>query len=250
MSAIPVGERRFEIGRVVERTFSVIGRNFVAFYLLTLILSSLPTVVAEALSEAYRDGAAFGLASSLASLAIYLLNFITSLLVQGAVVWGAVADLNGRKAGLGELFRQGAQRALPVLGVSIVMGLATGLGLVLFLVPGLILATVWCTAVPVTVIERPKGLAALSRSADLTRGSRWAIFGLLMLYVVLALIEVTIAATLGRLIGATGPAYIVIVALIDALVVLVGAVGGAVLYVELRAAREGVAPETLASVFD
>ena len=35
----------FDIGRVIQRTFGVIGRNFVPFLLLTLLFKTVPAVV-------------------------------------------------------------------------------------------------------------------------------------------------------------------------------------------------------------
>jgi hypothetical protein len=57
---------------------------------------------------------------------------------------------------------------------SIVAG--AGIGIVLFLAPGLFLLTVWSVAAPVVVLERPGGLRALRRSRLLVRGNRLRVF--------------------------------------------------------------------------
>jgi len=248
MTAVPVGVRSFDIGRVIQRTFSVAGRNFVAFYLLTVLLSSLPNVIATTVFQV-RPGGLPSLTSVLVGGAIGMIGFITSLLVQGALVWGTIEDLNGRKPALGELLSHGLNRALPILGISLLFGMAAGFGFVLFVVPGLILLTMWAVVVPVTVVERPPGLGAFGRSAALTRGSRWAIFGLALVYLIVAGIVSSVAKVMA-LVGMSTFGSVVIISLINAATVMVGAVGGAVLYAELRASKEGIEPDALASVFD
>jgi hypothetical protein len=254
MATTPLSMRRFEIGRVVEQTFSVIGRNFVAFYLLALILGALPSTIAETASDAYKDGADFSAAQSLLAALSGLIGFVTSLLVQGALVWGAVADLNGRKPALGELLRHGLHRAVPILGISIVMAIGILFGLLLFIVGGVFLLILWCVAVPVTVLERPPGLEALSRSAALTKGCRWSILALLLVYGLISVLILVVLGFIGGIATLVGGLSLVLttalLALSSAAVILIGAVGGACLYVELRSVKEGVEPETLASVFD
>jgi hypothetical protein len=250
MTAIPLGERRFEIGRVVERTFSVLGRNFVAFYLLALALGAVPNALVNWMARGVMAGG-LGPSRLLMIGLAGLVGGVCGLLVQGALVWGTVADLNGRKANFGELLQQGLSRALPILGVSIVLALGVALGFVFLVVPGLILVTMWAVVVPVTVVERPAFLGAFSRSAALTRGSRWAIFGLLVIVVIISSIIGGVAGAIGAVaLSATSPLFYLVLAVVNALSVLVGAVGGAALYVELRAVKEGVEPETLARVFD
>ena len=56
-------------------------------------------------------------------------------------------------------------------GASILAGIAIGIGLVLVLVPGLYLITIWCVIVPVIVLERAGTGAGFSRSQQLVK--RW-----------------------------------------------------------------------------
>lgn len=247
MAAVQLGTRRFDIGRVVERTFGVSSRNFLPFYLMTVVLS-LPNMVANLVLQ--RTPGALPSATSIMLAGVAgLIGLVTSLLVQGALVWGTVADLNGRRASFSELMSHGLNRALPILGISIVLAFAVFAGMILLIVPGVILLIMWSVVVPVTVVERPPGLGALGRSAALTRGSRWAIFGLAIIYVIAASVFSGVAGALGIMLGSR-QLMIIVISLINGVAVMVGAVGGAVLYSELRASKEGVEPETLAAVFD
>lgn len=62
------------------------------------------------------------------------------------------------------------------------------LGFMLLLIPGLILMCLWSLVVPACVLERLGPLSSLSRSARLTKGYRWPVFGLILLTVIAGLI--------------------------------------------------------------
>jgi len=114
----------------------------------------------------------------------------------------------------------------------------------------------WCVAVPVYVAERPGIIESFGRSAELTRGNRWRIFALFVLYVVVLIILEAVLGLFGtasRLVaGGAIPAYqaLGLTPLLSVASGLVGTVGGAVLYVELRRVRDGVGPAGLAAIFD
>ena len=46
------------------------------------------------------------------------------------------------------------------------------------------MATAWIMAVPAQVVEQPGVFGAIGRSADLTRGHRWPIFGLMIIFAI------------------------------------------------------------------
>ena len=93
------------------------------------------------------------------------------------------------------------QAARPAVGrvalVSIVAGIGIAIGLVLLIVPGLYLLTIWCLVVPVVVLEGAETFAALGRSRELVRGHGWQVFGTLVLvFIVLLVVGVAISLLL------------------------------------------------------
>ena len=56
-----------------------------------------------------------------------------------------------------------------------------GLGLVLLIVPGLYLITIWAVIIPVIVLEQSGVMASFGRSHQLVRGRGWHVFGTLVL---------------------------------------------------------------------
>lgn len=81
----------------------------------------------------------------------------------------------------------------PVLGsatvASLIAGIAIWIGLIIVIVPGLYLLTIWAVVMPVIVIERSAPFAAFERSRRLVRGHGWQVFGtLVLLFAILLLL--------------------------------------------------------------
>jgi hypothetical protein len=108
---------------------------------------------------------------------LIVISTVAGTLYQGMVV-GLVRDIqDGRRdSSVGELFGFAAPVLLPLIGAGILSGLGVGLGLVLLIVPGLFLLTIWAVIAPVIVVERSGVFAAFSRSRELVRGNGWPVF--------------------------------------------------------------------------
>ena len=267
MSAVGIGVQKFSGGRVIERTVGTVKRNFKDFSLLALILLGLPSLLLQWVNLSFGGDANLVLARGGVMFLGGILTGVCSLLAYAAIIRGAVADLNGRRTPVPELLSGAVQSILPLLAVAICWFIAIVIGMGLLIVPGLILITMWAVLIPVQVVEKPAGLGAFARSSALTRGNRWAIFGLGLLYFVFLMI--VSGALTGVLVASIGPSFIAsrfgapsaafgpqlylglaFSAAVSSLLSMVGAVFGAALYFELRAAKEGLAPRDLASVFE
>jgi hypothetical protein len=185
------------------------------------------------------------LVSSAPELALFalLISLVATTLFTGMVV-ELVADVqDGRRdATPGRLLRA----ATPVFGqlvaVGIVAGLGVVIGLILLVVPGLILLTVWSVAAPVVVLERPPGLGALRRSRELVRGNGWQVFGVVLLLGVLVALVAGGIEIVAESAG-TG-AGIVARVVLGVLTAPISAVAAAVLYFELGGSRARAAVST------
>ena len=174
-----------------------------------------------------------------------LVNLILSLFFVGAVV-GLVRDIqDGRRdEGLGSLFRSVGPVFFPLLAVSILAGIGIAIGLVLLIVPGLILITIWAVIVPVCVLERPGVFASFGRSRDLVRGHGWPVFGALVLAWLISLGLAIVGAIIATPLDDPGRA--VVSWILTALTMPLFALVCAVLYFRLRGADEPV-PEPAAA---
>ena len=247
------GGGALDIGRVIQQLFQVLGRNFVTFLFLAALLAGLPGLLVGLLQMSFVNrGQLFAWQPTVAGLAASLLG----LILQGTIIYGTVTDLNGRRAGLADCLSVGLRSFLPLLGIGILLYGAVFVGTILFVVPGIMLGIAWCVAVPAYVVEQTGILGSFGRSLELTRGNRWRIFGLFVIYIVAVLILELVtgvfssAASVGAGAGISLVQAVIVRPLIGIGAALIGTVGAAVLYVDLRQIKDGVGPEGLAAIFD
>jgi hypothetical protein len=122
----------------------------------------------------------------------FLVSVVALFLLQATLV-KAVQDVRDGRADMSikETVSAAFPYLWPVAGASILAAIAIWIGLLLLIVPGLFLITIWAVIVPVIVIERSGALASFGRSRALVRGHGWHVFWTLVL-VFLIMIAVNI----------------------------------------------------------
>jgi len=240
----------FQVGEVLAKTFSIWLGNLVPFVILALIIFSplylwtFMTLQGESLTEKSLQTWQIGLS---------LATIVLPQVLTGAVTYGVIQQMRGRKADLGSCISVGFSRLLPVLGVGLVAGLFITLGMLLLFVPGFILLCRYAAAVPVAVIEKPGVMASLERSKQLTNGSKWPIFVVLIVFIILGVaMDYLLKHALGAA-DSVGHLRTYAWATLASSSLLQGplsAVASAVIYHELRRSHEGASIEDIAKVFD
>ena len=126
--------------------------------------------------------ALLALAGIAGALLAEIVELFAAFLLQATLI-KAVQDVRDGRADLSisETVSAALSSLWPVVGASILAGIAITIGLFLFIVPGLYLITIWAVIVPVIVIERSGVFASFGRSNELTRGHRWHVFATLVL---------------------------------------------------------------------
>ena len=111
-----------------------------------------------------------------------LVEIFAAFLLQATLV-KAVQDVRDGRAdlSLGETVRAATPYFWAVAGASILAGIAITIGLILIIVPGLYLITIWAVIIPVIVLEQSGVMASFGRSHQLVRGRGWHVFGTLVL---------------------------------------------------------------------
>lgn len=251
------------IGRVLNTAFGAIFSNLFVMLGIAFLFAGLP----QGAISYFQQSVTPQLTAGSISLGQYvglvilgsLLNMVFTVLAQGALVRATIAASHGERATFGECLSTGLSRLLPLLGLGIVSGLAVGLGMILLIVPGIILAVMWYAATPVVVAERQGVFAALGRSAELTEGERWNIFVVLLILFALLVGVVILSAIIGGVAGAMGiltsgsivtAIFTGCAAVISATIsaIIAGALPTAV-YIELRGLKEGPEAQGLDTVF-
>lgn len=249
---------RFEIGRVFSNTFGVIGRNIGLCVGLAALFAGLPTLlvrmatqpqinaILQTESGAMPDPSA-AFRNSYITVIAGLISFVFTLLLQSALVRATIEDLNGKRPSFGDCIQIAIRFLLPTLAIGILVAIGAGIGLVLLIVPGIILWLGWSMSVPVLIQERRGVFGSMSRSRALTKGSRWALFGLFLILIIIAMIIqwgiLLVLVLFGGIIAEIGAA------LVQTVVSMVLSIATAVSYVELRQANEGASIDELAEIF-
>ena len=260
MAEITIGatRARFQLGRTVQRSFEVIGKNAVTFIILSL-LPAVPYAMIPAgrvLLPAITRGAANPRIIGIYAL-VGLAWLVGNYIAQAGITQAAVSSLNGKHAGLGECLSIGMSKFVPLLLLSIAAAVVIGLSFLLLIVPGIIVAVGLSVAAPVLVMEGKRVTEAMGRSFELTRGHRWAILGALVMFFLISAVSALLVGALGAAlfiaagIGVNSNFGAAALALARSMLpVILNSALVASIYYELRLIKEGVAPEALASVFD
>jgi hypothetical protein len=247
--------RPLSVGEILDTSFSLYRRHFGALATVAVVCTGVPLLLRLFLE------ASGGLFTSFPLFFLYTISLVVlSLVATGATVFIVAESYLGRPISA----REALARATPYLGrilvCSLVMALIVALGFLLLFIPGIILAVGLALAIPAVVLEPgTSATAALSRSWELTRGSRWRILGLgltllVLIYVPFVAITGLFAMILPRAsVESLGPASVGSIAalsiggLVQMLIYPLFYCVLTVTYYDLRVRKEGFDLELLAS---
>jgi hypothetical protein len=237
-------DRDFRLGHVFAQSLSILGRHWLPFFLLFAVASLLLNVPVTFTEEdsPFTDVA-------IAMVIAQVLYAAFGAFASGAIAHAAINDMRRRPADMTEALRVALHRFFPALGATaIIMVLAFG-GLPLLLFPAAIVITVYFVALPACVVEGLGPLQSLRRSAVLTKGYRWRIFGL---WFAVMIIEAIVQSQLDKAARPFGNNTLILAPQIlwDMVVGAFLAVAATVIYRDLRIAKEGIEPNQTATVFD
>ena len=236
------------VGSIISRTWGTLMKKPGVYLGICFVFGLVATLINVGLTLANP---------MLGSLLGNIISMIINLLGGAAIVYVAFQDLRDVRMGLKEALIYVSGRLVPLFLVALLSGLGIGIGMLLLVVPGIFLACIWIVAVPACVVEKLGPVDCLRRSMELTKGYRLTIFGALVVIVAAFIIFGAIATFLGGAV-LTMTTSIAVMALTAALLSLVLTLIPsamltlitAILYADLRSAKEGISKESLAEVFD
>jgi serine/threonine protein kinase len=236
------------IGQLLRHALALYSEHFPVFLRLSL-LAHVPVIVVAVLlflfdyfdaARRLPKGAGVALASLLALLTMAA-NFFATSVISG-VTTVIVTQLHLaplRPVRLGPALSVLRRRWRPFLSTSLRVTLRMMLGFLLFLVPGLVMMIRYAFYAPVVLLEGLERKAALRRSNELSRRSRWMVIGLYAVNFVLPMVIGALAGGLALKAGRSG-AHVAakasprIVSLLNVVIVPLISITTALLYLKLR----------------
>jgi hypothetical protein len=234
------GRRSVQIGRVFSRASKALADCPGPFLVIAAALLLAPDILVALLVRQSPD------ASSLERLLNSAENLTVGAIGRGALIFAALKVMQTGKVSASDSFAAGVRFWGPVLGISILTGLGALLGMLLLIVPGIFLAVAWSIALPVRIDGKPGVTDAMVQSFEMTRGSRWAIFAVWLIFAVVAILCFALIGGLSALAGAAdGVLFDLVVApLLTAVFGIGAAVLSASVYEDLTLGGGGSATRT------
>jgi hypothetical protein len=259
--------RPLDLGDILDGTFGTIRRNRAAVLGLSALLVGLQQLLVVGAQVLAGDiPTATGFASGGTSLQVLggvgavvglVLSAVVGAVLTGMIVVIVSEDVLGRRTGAGEVWRRVRPRFWALLGAAVIAGVLPFLGLILFVVPGVILWGTWALTTPALILERLGPIQAVRRSWRLAWPDFWRVWGIRALSVLLGWLMqnlvvipfVVLGALLATALGARDGDSLPLLAL--GLIVLGSIAGGtivepflagvvALLYVDRRMRAEGL----------
>jgi hypothetical protein len=258
---------RFSIGRVIRESVGIFGRNILLFGGVALIVRLLSLL--EPVTASFPDS---GSGTNWVAFCLTRgLDLVISGLTEAAIVFAAFQCLRGHRATAVDV-AHGMRSALPIVLAGMIYGIPLyasdvieamfpGQGLIvatwtlIVTVGAMVVAVMWWVYVPVIAIEGKGMFASFGRSAQLTKGRRWAIVGVFVLFTVTVVVPLVVIVlmtdvstdelTAGplTLLGAIGYVFYALTTAFFTVLVTVA-------YFYLRVEKEGGGVEDIVTVFD
>jgi hypothetical protein len=191
-----------DIGAVLGEAWSLYTRFLARFFLTAFAVFVVLDLVSALADAAAEDSFLAGLFWSVIAAVIGIVGLF---LVQGALL-EVVRDVRDGRAdrGLAETYRAVWPRVPALIAAGVIAAVAIGIGLLLLIVPGLYLLTIWSMIAAVIVLEGRSAGESFSRSHEIVRGNGWNVLGLIIVVFIL----VAVASGVIRLIFAPLPDFL------------------------------------------
>lgn len=177
----------------------------------------------------------------------FFLDVLIGFFVSGTLTLAAVDAELGSRDGFGAYVRQTLRCSGPILVLGTVLYVLAGVGLALFVLPGLYVLARFLPWLAVIVFE-DAGWSGLTRAQELTEGERLPLAGAITLLVIIGVGAAFLLAPVVALAASAGaPALVLLEAAGTALYYAMSACFTAVAFIRLRTEKEAAEPADLAA---
>jgi hypothetical protein len=175
-----------DVGDVLSDAWNLYKRFLWQFFLTAFVVFVVLDLLSALAASASGDGAAAAVFWGLIAAVISVVGYFW---VQGALV-ELVRDVRDGRADstIAETYAAVRPRLPALIVAGVLAAIAIGIGLLLLIVPGLFLLTIWSMLVPVIVLEARSAGESFTRSREVVRGNGWSVFSLIFITFLLVLI--------------------------------------------------------------
>ncbi len=265
--------RPLGVGEIIGATFTVCRRRFGPMFAIALVLAGIPFLV-SVVGGCSLDADGSTTCTSPIGLLGYIAGVIGSLVAGAACSLVAAGAFAGVPSGWRRAMGIGVRRTFAIVGAGIVVGVPTGIGILVLVLPGVLLES-WVLivigyvafavlAVFVTVsfavawealiIEGIGPIQGLKRSWRLVTGERWRVFGaglvvlLIIAVIVFGIVWAVIWFILSPALGVSDGMAGYLDEQVSALLAIpLGASVLTVIYLDLRVRKESLSADELAA---
>jgi hypothetical protein len=250
---------RFTIGGTLSLGFGVLRHNWKPMTFIAVIVIGIQCVIDYLIS-----GDPTGGETSIGS----ILGIATYSFITAPITYATFQHLSGNRVGFRDLLVRGFSRVGRVIGASFVIGFAVFLpialagyvgvfvGVAIYLIAVavglfvLYILVIWFVAIPVQVMEPGRFVDGFWRALDLSRGRRWRILGLGLVYGTLIVVVASSLVIHEAVAPGLSLVGLFLFVAVGAFNQVVGAILPAVGYYLLRAEKEGVGIDDIVKVFE
>lgn len=207
---------RTHAGVLFGAAFPVMALAQLATVAVTPDPASFPVIRQDATPAEAFAALSEGMSTTLRALPFALL---AQLLVAGIATVVVGKAVIGKPVNLAQAWAELRPRLLPLLGLTLVVGLAVAVGIALCVLPGIWLMVLLSLATPALVLEHSGVAQSLTRSRDLVRTAWWSIFVILLVTMLFTLgLGQLVSLPVELLAGAPGDSDYLVLSTIGAVV--------------------------------
>ena len=200
MSSGKTVTQELSVGEVISKTFELYRRNFVKYLIVYLVVEAiigvvtaiayhtfvLPTLPPNSTRQQVLDWLP-GFLGTLFSLVavIGVVDLVFGPIAAGGTIKMASEEIEGRPVELGASVRFAASKLVWMWALGLIVGIVVGLGFIALVIPGIILAIMFCLTLPALLLENVGVIGSLGRSRELV-SHRWLkTFAVFLIWVVI-----------------------------------------------------------------
>lgn len=224
----------FNVGDHFNEMFKSFSSKFATFALIALVVCIINVALV------YSFGPT-GPMTIIINTVVYAITGPTAIMV-------AYDGQLGREVKLGSYIGRAFRMIIPLVILALVQWILIAIGLIFLIFPGLYIAAMLYVMVPAIVVEKA-GFGGFGRSVRLSEGYRISIVLVVFLLILLCIVIGFVAGAIALAVASIPFVGLVVPSFLNAFIVLIPAVSGALVYWRLVERKEGKSLEEIADIF-